>query len=99
MGFVKTLSQEIASQGITLNIIAPGYHATPAMERLFISKSTLLGISPTEARNVFEAETKMGKLGNPKDLAAMAVWLLSPMSSYITGQTITIDGGLVSNTL
>lgn len=99
VGFVKTLSQEIARQGITLNIVAPGYHATPAMERLFIAKSTLLGISPQEARNIFEQETKVGKLGNPDDLASLSVWLLSPLSGYITGQTIAIDGGLVSNTL
>lgn len=99
VGFVKTLSQEIAHEGITLNIIAPGYHATPAMERLFIAKSTLLGISANEARKAFEKETKVGKLGDPKDLAALAVWLLSPMSGYITGQTISIDGGLVTNSM
>lgn len=99
VGFVKTLSQEIGQHGITVNVIAPGYHATPAMERLFVNKSVLLGISPAEARNVFEKETKVGHLGNADDLASLAVWLLSSKSGYVTGQTIAIDGGLVSNTL
>lgn len=99
VGFVKTLSQEIAHMGITLNILAPGYHATPAMERLYAAKSTLLGISPTEAQDTFRTQTKVGKLGDPAEFASMATWLLSPVAGYITGQVITIDGGLTNNTL
>lgn len=95
VGFVKTLSQEIADSGINLNILAPGYHATPAMERLFTHKAMLLGISPEEAKKEFEAESKMGKLGNPDDLATLALWLLSKHSSFVTGQTISVDGGLI----
>lgn len=99
VGFVKTLSEEVAHEGINLNILAPGYHATPAMERLFIAKSAMLGISPEEARKEFESEIKSGKLGDPNDLATLAAWLLSPHSSYLTGQTIAIDGGLVKSSL
>jgi len=99
VGFVKTLSQEVANQGITLNILAPGYHATPAMERLFAHKSMLLGITPAEAKEQYESETKMNKLGKPEDLASLAIWLLSPQSSFITGQTISVDGGLVKGTM
>ncbi len=97
VGFVKTLSQEIADRGITLNILAPGYHATPAMERLFDNKSMLLGITPTEAQTVFEKEIKVGKMGKPEDLASLALWLLSPYSRYVTGQTISVDGGLIKS--
>ena len=98
VGFVKTLSQEIAAHGITANILAPGYHATGAMERLFAKRSELMGISPDEARTSFESEVKSGTLGNPKDLASLATWLLSPQSAYITGQTISVDGGLLKST-
>ncbi|MFZ1750837.1 MAG: SDR family oxidoreductase [Saprospiraceae bacterium] len=99
VGFVKTLSQEVAHQGVTLNILAPGYHATPAMERLFANKSMLLGISPADARKEFEKETKVGHLGNPDDFASLAVWLLSSHSKFITGQTISVDGGLIKGSL
>lgn len=99
IGFVKTLSQEIGDKGITLNVIAPGYHATPAMDRLFAKKSMLLGISPEEARKEFESEIKTGRLGDPDDLASLAVWLLSPVSRYVTGQTISVDGGLAKGVL
>jgi len=74
VGFVKTLSQEVAHQGITCNILAPGYHATPAMDRLFAHKSMLLSISPDDARKEFELETKVGYLGSPVDFASVAVW-------------------------
>ena len=99
VGFVKTLSQEIAHKGITLNILAPGYHVTAAMERLFAHKSILLGISPEEAKQEYIRETKTGALGNPEDFATLAAWLLSPHAGYITGQTISVDGGLVKGTM
>lgn len=99
VGFVKTLSQEIAHHGVNLNILGPGYHATPAMDRLFAKKSTVEGISIEAARAVFENQTKVGKMGEADDLASLAVWLLSPVSRYITGQTISVDGGLVKGVM
>ena len=99
VGFVKTLSQEIAHKGITLNILAPGYHATAAMERLFTHKSMLLGITPAEAKSEYIKESRTGMLGDPEDFATLAAWLLSPHASYITGQTISVDGGLVKGTM
>lgn len=97
VGFVKSVSREVGHQGITMNIIAPGYHATPAMDRLFANKSANLGITPSEAKTEFEKEILVGKMGDPNDLASLATWLLSDNSKYITGQTITIDGGLVKS--
>lgn len=99
VGFVKTMAAEIGTNGITCNIIAPGYHATPAMERLFVNKSETQGITTDEAKKEFVQHTKVGRLGKSEDLATLATWLLSPSSSYVTGQTIAVDGGLVSNTL
>jgi 3-oxoacyl-[acyl-carrier protein] reductase len=99
VGFVKTLSQELAADGITANVLAPGYHDTPAMERLFNKKSLLLGISPTDAKDLYLKESITGKLGNPEELATLALWLLSPLSSFVTGQTISVDGGLVKGTM
>jgi len=99
VGFVKTLSQEVAKEDITLNVVAPGYHNTPAMQRLFKNKSNLSGISEEEAKSMFKNQTQTGSLGEAEDLATLAVWLLSPASKYVTGQTIAVDGGLVSNIL
>ncbi len=67
------------------------------MEELFENRAMLLGISPEEARKEFVNETMTGHLGDPKDLASLAVWLLSPKSKFITGQTISIDGGMIKS--
>jgi 3-oxoacyl-[acyl-carrier protein] reductase len=64
------------------------------MKRIIAKKSNSLGISIDEARQHIEGETMMGKMGDPKDFASLALWLLSPHSRYITGQTISVDGGL-----
>jgi 3-oxoacyl-[acyl-carrier protein] reductase len=69
------------------------------MERLFIHKSMLLGISPEEAKAEYEQESKVGTLGDPKDLASLALWLLSTHSGFVTGQTISVDGGLIQGTM
>ena len=98
VGFVKTLSQEVAHKGITLNTLGPGYHATPAMDRLVKKKSQIDNVSEKEARAAFEAHAPVGYMGKPTDFAELATWLLSPNSRYITGQTITVDGGLVQGT-
>ncbi len=97
VGFVKTLSQEVATMGITANILAPGYHSTGAMERLFVKKSELENITYEEAKLAFEREVPVGEMGKPEEMASLACWLLSPLSRYVTGQTITHDGGMVKS--
>jgi 3-oxoacyl-[acyl-carrier protein] reductase len=97
IGFAKTLSQEVAANGITVNVLAPGYHSTAAMERLFTKKAEVEGISKKEAQLTFENEIPVGEMGKPEEMASLALWLLSPLSRYVTGQTITHDGGLVSS--
>ena len=95
VGFVKTLSQEIADSGVTLNIVAPGYHETPAINRLLDKKAEQENISAQEAKNKIASGIRMKKMGNPDDLGQLAAWLLSPASGYISGQTISVDGGQV----
>lgn len=95
VGFVKTLSQEVAHHGICMNIMAPGYHDTPAMQRIFEKKASFNNISFAEARESIESEIPMGKMGDPVDFAQMALLLLSPSSNFINGQTISVEGGLI----
>ena len=94
VGFVKTLSSEVAKDNITANVLAPGYHDTAAMKRLIIKKSQQSGMSEAEVKTLFTGDIPTGTMGNPDDLASLATWLLSPRSQFITGQTISHDGGL-----
>ncbi len=95
-GFVKTLSTEVGSTGITANTLAPGYHMTPALDRVIRKVSEAGNISMEKAREQMLTNVPAGRIGNVSDFASLAVWLLSPGSSYVTGQTITVDGGAVS---
>jgi 3-oxoacyl-[acyl-carrier protein] reductase len=95
VGFVKTLSQEIAESGVTLNVIGPGYHETPAIKRLVDKKAEQENITSQEAKNKIASGIRMKRMGNPEDLGQLATWLLSPSSGYITGQTISVDGGQI----
>lgn len=95
VGFAKSLSNEFASKNITFNVIAPGYHNTSAMQRLFKKKADQLNITPEEAKGQFEKSIPVGKMGEADELAQPAVWLLSKHARFVTGQTFSHDGGSV----
>lgn len=90
-GLVKSLSNEFAGKGIRVNGIIPGYFHTPRLDRIMnLRKITLDEIS----KNI-----PMNRVGDPKEFANVVLFLLSPLSSYITGTMITVDGGLIRATL
>ena len=99
VAMVKTLSTEIAKSGVTLNIMGPGSHNTPAIDRLYKKKSEQTGISFEEVKKSAIQNIPVGVLGEANDFASLAVWLLSPVSRFITGQTITVDGGAVKGVM
>lgn len=83
IGFTKALAQEVASRGITANCIAPGFIESPMTDVLpQAQKEALLGQIPS------------GKLGQGSDIAAAAVYLASSEASYVTGQTLHVNGGM-----
>lgn len=94
VGYAKTLAYETAASGITVNILAPGYHNTPAMQRLYKKRSEMQQISLEEAKTQFEEQILTGQMAGPEAMASLALWLLSPLSFYVTGQTFSHDGGI-----
>jgi 3-oxoacyl-[acyl-carrier protein] reductase len=99
VGMVKAISQELPDKGITFNVLAPGYHYTAAVERLIDKKSKQEKISTKDARKLLEQSLPMKKTGNVDYFASLAVWLLSPLSEYVTGQVYAVDGGLLKGIL
>jgi 3-oxoacyl-[acyl-carrier protein] reductase len=94
-GFARTLANEVAQDGITVNNIMPGYTRTERVEQLAESIATKAGITPAEAVAKWEAEIPMKRLGEPEEFAALAAFLVSDRASYITGSSIAVDGGWI----
>jgi 3-oxoacyl-[acyl-carrier protein] reductase len=94
-GFARTLANEVAAEGITVNNILPGYTRTERLEELAEMMAEKQGISPNEFRGKWEAEIPMGRLGEPREFAALAAFLVSERASYITGTSIQVDGGWI----
>ena len=92
-GFAKTLSSEIAKEGITINLLAPGSHETPAIKRVIEKRAEESGKSFEEVKKEMETSIPVGRMGTGEEIASLAAWLLSPHSGYVTGQTISHDGG------
>lgn len=94
-GFARTLANEVATDGITVNNILPGYTRTERMKELARAASSREGISEAEANARWEAEIPMRRLGEPREFAALAAFLVSERASYITGTSIPVDGGWI----
>lgn len=84
IGFTKTCAKELASRGITVNAIAPGFIHTDMTDVL-----------PDKVKDAMVHTIPLGRMAEPDEVAAVAAFLVSDMSSYITGQVINVDGGMV----
>lgn len=84
IGFTKSAARELASRNITVNAVAPGFIAT-----------NMTDILSDDLKERLQTEIPLGRIGNPEDIANAVVFLASDSASYITGQTIAVDGGMV----
>jgi 3-oxoacyl-[acyl-carrier protein] reductase len=94
-GFARTLANEVAPLNITVNNIMPGYTRTDRMVQLAEANSEQTGASLKDIYARWEKEIPMGRLGEPREFAALAAFLASERASYITGSSIAVDGGWI----
>jgi 3-oxoacyl-[acyl-carrier protein] reductase len=94
VGLVKSLANEFGKDGILVNNVGPGYTATDRLKELAKSRSAALGKSEKEIFEGWAADAPLKRLGEPREVAETIVWLASERASYLTGQTILVDGGL-----
>ena len=94
-GFARTLANEVAAFGITVNNVLPGYTRTERIDELAAARSGREGISADAVRAEFERQIPAGRLGEPQELAALTAFLASERAAYITAQSIAVDGGWI----
>jgi 3-oxoacyl-[acyl-carrier protein] reductase len=93
LGFAKTLADEVAGDGITVNVVCPGFIATERIAELVDSRAKREKRSHEDVMRDMVAGIPLGRMGRPEELAAAVAFLVSERASYISGAVLQVDGG------
>jgi len=94
LALAKTLSLELAPEGIGVNSVSPGRALTPLWQKRAATMAKDEGITEEAVLQRVAADIPMGRLATPEEVAAMVAFLAAPVSAYVTGQAVAVDGGL-----
>jgi 3-oxoacyl-[acyl-carrier protein] reductase len=98
-GLARTLANEYAAHGITVNNVCPGYTRTDRLDDLAITISARTGATPAEVFAGWERQIPAGRVGTPEEFAAVVTFLASERASYVNGISLAVDGGIVRSLL
>jgi 3-oxoacyl-[acyl-carrier protein] reductase len=95
VGWAKTLANEVARDGITVNCVAPGRIETDRVAELDRARAQREGLEVGEVERQSRLGIPLGRYGQPQELAALAAFLLSERAGYVTGSILRVDGGMI----
>jgi 3-oxoacyl-[acyl-carrier protein] reductase len=95
IGWAKTLASQLASEGVLINNVCPGWTRTERVSEIIQARAKSSGQRPHEIDQSITGDIPMGRMGKPEELANLVVFLASERASYITGTSIQVDGGAV----
>jgi len=98
-GFARTLATETAADGITVNNVMPGFTRTERLTELAAKRAEIKGCDPQDIWDLWHREIPMGRVGETHELASLVAYLASEKASYITAQSIAVDGGWIKSLL
>lgn len=93
LGLVRSLANEFGKDGILVNNVGPGFTATDRLKHLAKARSVATGKPEGEIFDAWAADSPLKRLGEPREVAETILWLASDRASFVTGQTILVDGG------
>jgi D-sorbitol dehydrogenase (acceptor) len=93
VSLTRSAALSLGPNGIRVNAIAPGIIDTPLTQSIAVQRGEVRGVAPEETLRPVIANLPLGRMGQPEEIAQMAVFLASARAAYITGQTILVDGG------
>lgn len=94
MGLVRSLANDFGKDGILVNNVGPGYTATDRLKEISSRTASATGNSEQQIQQAWTEQIPLGRLGKPEEVADAIVWLASERASFVTGQTILVDGGM-----
>lgn len=93
VGLTQAMAFELAGDAIRVNCVCPGYVATPMQDRELAWEAELRGIAPGAVREMWIADTPMGRLEQPEDVARVVAFLAGPDAAFVTGEAVAVNGG------
>jgi meso-butanediol dehydrogenase / (S,S)-butanediol dehydrogenase / diacetyl reductase len=94
MGFTQGLAREVAAQGIRVNCVCPGFVRTGMQSREIVWEAKLRAMSPESVTAEYIAQTPMGRLEEPEDVAKTVLFLVSDLAGFVTGESLNVTGGV-----